>query len=142
MELNEAIKKLEQCGYIVEYMSAMHPTQLLSSEKAFSDFAKDLNKNVFPDENFGYEVRAYNKPKDLQSCIEIKLKNLEGYTLKVATIDYLTIDGKKQFSISPSYKGTINLGKLPKDDEWDFVANEIVEVVYEFIKIKKKEGII
>jgi len=143
MELNEAIKKLEQCGYIVEYMSVIHPSQLLSSEKIFSEFANDLNKNVFPGEDFGYEVRAYNKPKHLHSCIEIKLKDLDGYTLKVATIDYLTIDGKKRFSISPSYKSTINLGELPKNDaEWDFVADVIVEIVEEFIKLKKKEGMI
>lgn len=141
MKLNEAIKKLEENGYIVEYMSAMQPSQLLPSEKAFRDFARDLNANVFPYEEWDYEVRAYNKPKDMQSCIEIKLKDKQGYTLNVGTIDYFNNDGKYQFSISPSFKETMNYGELPKnDEEWDFMADEVVNLVEEFIKIKKKAG--
>lgn len=143
MKLNEAIKELEQNGYIVEWMSAIDKSQLLDSEKDFSKFADDLNKNVFPYEEWEYKVHAFNNPKHLHSCIEIKLKDKQGYTLNVGTIDYLTIDGKKQFSISPSYKSTMRYGDLPKDEgEWDFIAEEVVEVVEEFIKIKKKDGII
>lgn len=143
MNLNEALKELKKAGYIVEWLSAIHPSQLLDSEKDFSRFADDLNKNVFPYEEWEYEVDAFNNPKHLQSRIEIKLKDKQGHSLNVATIDYLTIDGKKQFSISPSYKSTMRYGELPKnDEEWDFIAEEVCEVVTEFIAIKKKAGII
>ena len=67
MNLNEALKELKKAGYIVEWLSAIHPSQLLDSEKDFSRFADDLNKNVFPYEEWEYEVDAFNNPKHLQS---------------------------------------------------------------------------
>ncbi len=141
--LTKAIKLLEKTGYIVEHLTPIHPSQLLATEKAFSKFAEDLNKNVFPYEDWKYKVSAVNNPKHLHSCIEIKLKDLDRHSLNVATIDHFIIDGKMQFSISPSYKNTIKLGDLPKNDvEWEFIAEKICEIVDEFIAINKKNGII
>lgn len=143
MKLNEAISKLKNAGLIVEYMSAMQPSQLLPTEKMFREFARDLNANVFPAEDWEYEVRALNRPKDMQSCIEIKLKDKQGHTLNVGTIDYFNNGDEYQFSISPTFKPTMNYGELPKDEEeWDFMADQVVNLVDEFIQLKKQDGVL